>query len=340
MNERKDSLAWPEGFAVRPATLGDAEAVADLVNEYFVDRIGLPLADPEQLRARWQSRDDLESNTLVVLSLDGTPVGYAALRDEEPHTRPDASVTVHPGYWGQGIEIALNRWVEKRARQSASQAPEGVRVALVQRAPGMDTANQRLLEGQGYQPVRYSFYMAIQMEEPPPEPEFPSELDIRTFAHEGDLKALVLATEDVLKDHWGYVERPFQVAYEEWKRYGDDNPDHDPSLWFLALDTEGIAGMALFDPGTAWDPQMGWCLMLGVRRRWRKLGVGLALLLHGFGEMYRRGTHKVGLMVDAQNLTGATRLYEKAGMHIEGQWAEFEKELRPGRDAVVRSLEG
>jgi hypothetical protein len=34
--------------------------------------------------------------------------------------------------------------------------------------------------------------------------------------------------------------------------------------------------------------------------------------------------------VDTQNPTGATRLYEKAGMHVERQYDFFEKELRPG----------
>jgi len=40
----------------------------------------------------------------------------------------------------------------------------------------------------------------------------------------------------------------------------------------------------------------------------------------------------VGLGVDAQSLTGATRLYEKAGIRVERQYDVYEKELRPGKD--------
>ena len=58
----------------------------------------------------------------------------------------------------------------------------------------------------------------------------------------------------------------------------------------------------------------------------------LALLHHSFGELYRRGKRKVGLEVDAQSLTGATRLYEKAGMRVDRQYDVYEKELRSGRD--------
>ena len=76
---------------------------------------------------------------------------------------------------------------------------------------------------------------------------------------------------------------------------------------------------------------------LSVRRPWRKQGLGLALLQQSIAEFYRRGYRKVGLGVDAQNLSGAVRLYEKAGMHSDPQlqMTIFEKELRPGKDGMV-----
>ncbi|MEZ4726737.1 MAG: hypothetical protein R3E79_06345 [Caldilineaceae bacterium] len=66
--------------------------------------------------------------------------------------------------------------------------------------------------------------------------------------------------------------------------------------------------------------------------------LALALLHHAFGEFYRRGVKKVGLGVDASSLTGATRLYEKAGMKPFRQYNTYEKELRPGRDLTTRQL--
>jgi GNAT superfamily N-acetyltransferase len=75
-----------------------------------------------------------------------------------------------------------------------------------------------------------------------------------------------------------------------------------------------------------------------VRRPWRKHGLGLALLHHAFGEFYRRGTREIGLGVDAQSLTGATRLYERAGMHALLHYDSYEKELRPGVELSVQSL--
>ena len=42
--------------------------------------------------------------------------------------------------------------------------------------------------------------------------------------------------------------------------------------------------------------------------------------------------------MDAHSLTGATRLYEKAGMHMQRQSAVYEKELRPGVNLSTQSL--
>jgi ribosomal protein S18 acetylase RimI-like enzyme len=83
---------------------------------------------------------------------------------------------------------------------------------------------------------------------------------------------------------------------------------------------------------------MGYVMSLGVRRSWRRKGVALALLHHTFGEFRSRGKTKVALDVDAHSLTGATRLYEKAGMHMQRQSVVYEKELRPGIDLSTQSL--
>ncbi|GAB4500799.1 MAG: hypothetical protein Fur0035_03390 [Anaerolineales bacterium] len=58
----------------------------------------------------------------------------------------------------------------------------------------------------------------------------------------------------------------------------------------------------------------------------------MALLRRSFDEFYRRGQFSVGLHVDASNPTGATRLYERAGMRIETEYVCYEKEFRPGRE--------
>ena len=52
---------------------------------------------------------------------------------------------------------------------------------------------------------------------------------------------------------------------------------------------------------------------LGVRRPWRKRGLGRALLVASLRGLRERGQTEVALGVDAENLSGALRLYESVG---------------------------
>ena len=62
------------------------------------------------------------------------------------------------------------------------------------------------------------------------------------------------------------------------------------------------------------EPGLGWVGILGVRSPWRRRGLGDALLRASFAALYERGLRRVGLGVDTENVTGALRLYERAGM--------------------------
>ncbi|MGZ3666136.1 MAG: GNAT family N-acetyltransferase, partial [Ktedonobacterales bacterium] len=135
--------------------------------------------------------------------------------------------------------------------------------------------------------------------------------------------------EEAFEDHWGHVPQP----YDEWLQLLD-RPDFDPSLWFMAMDGDQIAGAAQCRVRL----DNGWIGRLSVRRPYRQRGVGTALLLHAFREFQRRGYHTVALGVDSQNLTGATRLYEQVGMRVTRQFDSYRKVLRPGADLTVHAL--
>ena len=96
---------------------------------------------------------------------------------------------------------------------------------------------------------------------------------------------------------------------------------------FLACEGDEIVGLAI----NRYIGKLGWINHQGIRRPWRGKGIGKALLLHSFREFYQRGTHKVGLNVDAQSLTGAHLLFARAGMHSILSYHLYEKELRAGR---------
>jgi len=199
--------------------------------------------------------------------------------------------------------------------------------------------SQKLFKDFGYRYLRRSYRMLIQLESPPLEPVWPEGLSIRTYNPDTDLKAVFLTDQDVFRDHFGFVEEPIETGLARFEHFMTGYKGFDPSLWYLAWDGDDVAGICLCRSHSYDDPDLAYVNVLGVRRRWRKRGLGLAFLHHAFGEFYRRGKRKAGLGVDAENLTGALRLYEKAGMHVHMQFDLYEKELRPGKEISVQSLE-
>ena len=67
---------------------------------------------------------------------------------------------------------------------------------------------------------------------------------------------------------------------------------------------------------------------MGVRRRYRKQGLGRALLSTGMQALQDQGMHWAMLGVDTENLTGALRLYEGAGFSPAKRSAAFRKTIR------------
>lgn len=330
----------PKNFTVRPTTMDDLEAVIALYNACSMKQIDQAVVEETELRTEWNMPTfNLETDTRAVLAPDGNLAGYVGVRDGAPHVRLWADVRVHPEYEGQSIGTYLGRWAEERARHAISKAPEGARVVLRRGVFSTNTAAQTLLCQQGYQVVRHFFNMVIEVNAPPPEPVVPEGIVIRPFVREREARALVTATREAFRDHWGYVEKPFEEDYAEWVHEMDDDPSFDQSLWFVAIDGEEIAGCSLCYGVVAEGPDVGMVAVLGVRRPWRRRGVALALLQHSFGELYRRNKSTVILGVDAQNLTGALRLYEKAGMRVRHRSICYEKELRPGEDLTTQSVE-
>lgn len=136
---------------------------------------------------------------------------------------------------------------------------------------------------------------------------------------EGEERIAYEVHEETFEDSWEHTREP----YEEWRHYLVDTESFDPSLWFLAWDGDEPAGVAICRVREV----VGWVQILGVRRRWRRHGLGRALLLHAFDEFRRRGYERAGLGVDAESLTGANRLYESVGMRVARQLDFYEKQL-------------
>ena len=125
----------------------------------------------------------------------------------------------------------------------------------------------------GFNIVRHSYHMQIELNEAPPAPVWPEGISLRPFVPDRDDEAVARVDREAFRDHWGFTERPLE-ADVEMLRHWMTTPTFDPALWLLAVDGDRIAGISLNAAEADEDPNMGWVGSLGVLREYRHKGLG------------------------------------------------------------------
>lgn len=327
-------------FHLRPATMNDLDPAVKLFNVCSVHMMGKTEVTLDDVRTEWLLPDfDLATATRVAVDEDGRLVGYVEVWDiEELPVNIWVWARVHPDFEGLGIGSALMDWAEQRARQAVDRVPQEIQVVMRSGTFSGYEPAQKFLKDRGMNPVRRFYTMAIELDQEPPKPKWPDGITVRPMKGLQEARDVVWAVDDAFRDHWGYVEQPFEKELEHWLHFMEHEERFDPGLWYLAMDGDQIAGVSLCMRDSREDEDMAWIRTLGVRRPWRRKGLGLALLHYSFGQFFQLGKARVGLGVDASSLTGATRLYERAGMRPIRQFDTHQLILRPGRDVSTQKV--
>jgi mycothiol synthase len=322
---------------MRPPTFDDVVTIAEFRNLCSMYDENRQAGTVESWIRQLQTPGfDLDRDMRLVFTPDNTLIGIGLIWDVQPsHTQPAVWGRVHPEHRRQGVGTRLMEWLEQRAHETVALAPPEARVVMESAIDSTDEGTNHLLLAQGFVLVRQYHMMHIDLDAPPPTPELPEGIAIKSNAELRDDRGFYDAFVDSFRDHWGFMPHTF----EHWIRSSTNEEYYDPSLWFAAVDGEEIAGICICAKKAHDAPEKGSVEELGVRRAWRKRGIGVALLHHAFGEYYRRGIYKVSLGVDTESLTGATRLYERAGMHVEKTHNRYQKELRAGQELAPQALE-
>jgi mycothiol synthase len=295
---------------IRHARREDLEPAAQLLNEHSRRLHGVEDITPADLLQYWESPDvDLEQDIFLAEN-DGELAGYADVgvqggqcwldvRSTEPEALPE-----------------LLEAIEQRAAEKKPGAK------LMGYTSADDDPLRTLYESSGYDLVRHSFRMRIDLDRQVPAPEWPDGFAVRTL-REGEKRRVYDAHMASFADTWMFAPDP----YESWTHWFVKDAAFDPSLWFLAEADSTLAGIVIARANEN-EPGLGWIRILGVIPEYRRRGLAQALLRHTFAEFARRGFDAVGLGVDAENPTGAVRVYERAGMHVERTHLIFERSQR------------
>jgi mycothiol synthase len=303
------SYPLPDGVTLRSADGADAAAMAELMNAVEAPLGGDAESSADDVRHHWSRTKDnktwlAERGQRLVGSLE-------TFAHEDGHL--DTDMYIHPDLQRSTLAPTLLAISEDDARERALTR---IRNAILQN----DAVAKALLEREGYAPVRHFYRMIRDLGDDLPEPEWPEGFKLVPFDFERDVETVHAVVEEAFEDEWGHMpETP-----EAWRERTPKRGGYAPELWVVVRDGDEVAAVTMNDSKRY---GMGWIATVAVRRAWRKRGLGLAMLYESFRRFRDRGETVVGLGVDAQNATGATRLYERAGMRRAWAATVYEKEL-------------
>lgn len=294
----------------------DLPAIAELLNTCaLADNMVDAQTSVDELRTEFNSPSvKLDRDLRLWEDSDGRLIGFASM------WIPEASETnegvlwfkVHPTARDRGLEKEMIAWGESVMRQVG--AERQVSVSLHASARMTQSDRIALLEQQGFQPIRYFQRMERSLEDPIPQPEFPSGFTLAQMGGVADAKAWVEMFNQSFIDHWNHHE----FKLEECIYWLEHDPKYDPTLDLIAIAPDGMFAAFCY---SEIDPESndrigrleGWVNLLGTRRGYRRLGLGRAMLLSGLHRLKAAGMTVALLGVDSENPSGARQLYESVG---------------------------
>jgi mycothiol synthase len=269
---------------------------------------------------------------MLFAEVDGTGVGYSRLwwnRNDKGEWIGFHLAFLLPDWRGKGVGSTFIRHNETRLREIAeNQIKAGVLGPDIERyfevfSETVEESKQALLRKRAYEPVRYFFLMVRPNLEEIPEAPMPEGLEVRAVQPE-HFPQIWAAMQEAFMDHWNYVP-PAEEDYHNWAT----NPINDPSLWKVAWDGDQVAGMVLSFinqvENQEYNRKRGYTEEISVRRPWRKRGLASSLIVQSLHTLKERGMLEAALNVDAENLTGALRLYESKGYRVNRRSMLFRK---------------
>jgi mycothiol synthase len=286
----------------------------------------------DTLEAVANNYDHLENcdpvRDMVMAEMNGQMIAYnrALWEQQEDGTR---IYTVFgflvPEWRRKGIGTAMLAHGEGRLREIAAGHPRGTPRFFQSFVAGGEKGTLALLESAGYTPIRYAFDMKRDLSEPFPDAPMPAGLEVRPVKEE-NLRTVWEADNEAFRDHWGYVPGT-ETRYQAWLK----QQNFDPSIFKVAWDGDQVAGAVQnflnTEENEEYNRKRGYTEGIFVRRPWRKHGLARSLIVQSMKMFKEMGMTETALGVDAQNLSGALRLYESCGYRQTKKSIIFRKPL-------------
>lgn len=268
---------------------------------------------------------------LLLADVGGEIVGYGRTewRDDAEAGRIHQLICfLRPAWRRRGIGRAMLAALEDRAAAVSRELGGATPASFESEVQEADAGAVALLEETGYAAVRHGYTMVRPNLDPVPDAPMPAGLEIREVRDE-HLRAIFDAADEAARDVWGY-----RAATEaDYQLFLTEPLESDRSLWRIAWDGDEVAGQVRgfinHEENERFGEKRGWVENILVRRPWRRRGLARALMASTIDALRERGMTEGALGVDAENPSGALRLYERVGFRPESHSITYRKAIPP-----------
>jgi mycothiol synthase len=238
---------------------------------------------------------------------------------------------VDPAYRHRGVGGALMSWAETAALPIHHDRHPGRPLSLSASCISTNEHALALYPANGYQPVRWFHEMVRDLRAPVPDPVSPAGVRIVGLTPQRMDDARLVRNE-AFHDHWGSTEQ----TVESWAHFMEFGGLR-PQLSFLAYADDEPLGVIIsheYDqPVETAGVRDAYIAIVGTRRAARNKGIASALLTRVLSEAAADGYTSASLGVDAESMTGAVGLYERAGFAVDHTTIVHTKTLLDGASA-------
>jgi mycothiol synthase len=331
---------------IRAYRKGDFDALLSLINVRSAPRVTMSRRGLEEFLDYPWLRPEID----LFVAPAGDGAGLAGARDVRVWARGDETVPILES-WGallpQVRDSETARDLMQAALHRASQivGERGRERGIVQaRCDTDDAVSAKLFESCGLSPARVLLTILRPDLDNLTPPRFPEGIAVRPYRVGEDEEAWVEAFNDSFADHWGGF---MGMSLPLWRKYVR-RPWFKPEISFVAWDGAEIAGFGHFiihdEQNALSGKKQSLMRYIGVRPRWRRIGLGVALTRAGLLASREAGMESCLSGVDSENVQGAHHIYEREGFVTTKRHYLYraEVEARPApagrRNAPARGL--
>lgn len=261
--------------------------------------------------------------------------GQLAIPEHSPTVDGRFWLRVHPQARNGTLEPQIIAWATARVQEVGQERQQSAQLLTGARTDQQDRL--ALLSEHGFTPARYFFTMRRSLEAPVEQPQVPLGFTIRPFQPGPDDDAWIELGNLAFRDHWNHHDATREDLQHELAA-----PHFRPDLYQLATAADGTFAAycqceIMLELNERLGRAEGFVLGLGTHPNFRQLGLGRALLLIGLEQLKAAGMQTALISVDAENASGALKLYESVGFQTFETWIMLHKPLQPPQP-IARNL--